>query len=78
MNQENRYTVHLLRHESTSCKAEQALILKSLQSERHARLTMAVNLTSEKKHTEANSHYRAYKECSKVLHTITGNSVYTR
>lgn len=78
MSNQTRYTRILLRHESTSCKAERELIKKQLQAERHAQLTSAVNLAMEKKHSAARPHYRDYREASKVLYTITGNDLYKR
>ena len=78
MSASNSYTDYLLRHESTSCRAEQELIKRSLKSERHARLAMAVNLTSEKAHSEASRQYTRYKQASLILFKITDNDIYNR
>lgn len=72
------YTTYVLRYGSTRCEAEKALILQSLRAERHSRLTIAVNLTTEKAHTEANRHYSGYVEASKALKALTGSTVYDR
>jgi len=75
---DSRLTTLILRHESTSCKAEKELILRSLQEERRALLTCSANLAMEKDHSKSGQFYTRYKNTCKALKTLTGNEIYDR
>ena len=75
---ESRLTTLILRHESTSCKAEKELIVRCLKEERRTLLTCSTNLAMEKDHTKSGQFYRQYKNTCKALRTLTGNEIYDR
>lgn len=78
--QTTRYKQLVLRHESTSCKAERELIVKQLRAERHGELTMAINSNAEGGQWTKQSryHWGRYKQASEVLRLLTDDPIYAR
>lgn len=67
------FTQLLLRHESTSNREEQSMILERLSAARKSTLIQCVNCDDDKEKAYLDSQY---KEISRILYTITDNRKY--